>query len=106
MNSPKAKQEKRVIEKQIEVAARAETVWKALMQAEELTRWFPLEAQVTPGEGGEITLSWGADCEGTARIDVWEPNRRIRWIESSSGQPVIVELTIESGGGKTIVRVM
>jgi hypothetical protein len=26
---------------------------------EELKRWFPLDARVTPGEGGKIWVSWG-----------------------------------------------
>jgi len=106
MTSPKAKQEKRVIEKQIEIAALVEAVWKALTQSEELKRWFPLEAQVTPGEGGKITLSWGPGFEGTSQIEAWDENQRLRLIDSSSGQPVAVEWTIESRGGKTLVRVV
>jgi uncharacterized protein YndB with AHSA1/START domain len=72
MTSPKAKQGKQVIENQIEIAAPVEAVWKALTQSEELKRWFPLEAQATPGEGGKITLSWGPGFEGTSQIEAWD----------------------------------
>jgi uncharacterized protein YndB with AHSA1/START domain len=106
MTSPKAKREKRVIEKEIEIAAPVEAVWKALTQSEELKRWFPLDAQVTPGEGGKITLSWGPGYEGIAPIEVWEENHRLRTVDSSSGQPVSVEWTIESRGGKTVLRIV
>ena len=40
----------RVIEKQIRIAAPTDVVWKALTDAEELTRWFPLDAKVKPGK--------------------------------------------------------
>ena len=42
----------------IELHASPEAVWKALTDAAELVRWFPLEARVEPGEGGSIFMSW------------------------------------------------
>lgn len=51
-----AKKDKRKIELSTRLDADAATVWKALTQAEELKRWFPLDASVKPGE---IQLSWG-----------------------------------------------
>jgi len=97
---------KLMIEKQIEIAAPIESVWKALTDGEELSRWFPLTAQVEPGKGGKISLSWGPEWEGTAPIDVWEPKQRLRWTQIVSGQPVAIEFTLESRGGKTLVRIM
>lgn len=49
-------------------------------------------------------LSWGPEWEGTAQIGLWEPNRKLRSIQSGSGSPVTVEWTIETRGGKTILR--
>jgi hypothetical protein len=43
---------KRRLEKQTEAAASPADVWQAL------TKWFPLEARVTPGERGKIFVSW------------------------------------------------
>jgi uncharacterized protein YndB with AHSA1/START domain len=106
MTGARDEQKKLVIEKQIEIAAPVEAVWRAITDGAELSRWFPLEARVEPGTGGKISLSWGPDCEGTAPIDVWEPNRRFRWMETVSGQPVAIEFTLESRGGKTIVRLV
>lgn len=50
-------------------------VWRALTEAEELTRWFPLQARVTPGEGGEIWMSWNghADRPGSCGGELGRP---------------------------------
>ena len=103
MNDAAPKREERRIEKEIEIAAPAEAVWKALTTGEGLTRWFPLEASVEPGAGGKITLSWGPEWQATSEITGWEPNRRFAW---GTGKPVRMEVTIEARGGKTIVRLV
>ncbi len=103
----------RAVEKVIELNAPIEAVWKALTDGQELARWFPLEARVKPGVGGEVFLSWGDWCQGTGKIDVWEPNKRLRWLEplpgaGDAGAPahLAVEWTLESRGGKTILRLV
>ncbi len=58
------------------------------------------------GEGGKISLSWGPGFEGSAPIEIWELNRRLRWIDSSFGQPSAVEWTIETRGGKSLLRLV
>jgi uncharacterized protein YndB with AHSA1/START domain len=98
------------VEKEIEINAPPEAVWKALTNGEELARWFPLSARVKPGAGGSMFLSWGPECEGEARIDAWEPGKRLRAIERPPGaaenQGTIIEWTLEARGGKTIVRLV
>jgi uncharacterized protein YndB with AHSA1/START domain len=89
------------IEKQIEIAAPVETVWNAMVNGTELSRWFPLEASVEPGKGGKISLSWGPEWTGMADIEIWEPNYRLRSVQMVAGQPVTVDWTVESRGGKT-----
>lgn len=106
MTEAKPERKIRKIEKQIELAAPAETVWKMLTDPGELTRWFPLEARVEPGKDGKISLSWGPEYEGTAAIEIWEPNHRLAWVDSGLRQPVRVEWTIESRGGMTILRLV
>jgi len=103
MNDAAPKREERKIEKQIEIEAPPEAVWKALTTGEGLTRWFPLEANVEPGVGGKITLSWGPEWQATSEITAWEPNHRIAW---GTGKPVRMEVAIEARGGKTIVRLV
>jgi uncharacterized protein YndB with AHSA1/START domain len=58
---PNAPGQKSNLEFEIEVAAPVEAVSKALTDAAELSRWFPLEAEVKPGVGGTIRLSWGPE---------------------------------------------
>jgi uncharacterized protein YndB with AHSA1/START domain len=57
-------------------------VWRALTEAEELTRHFPLEARVTPGVGGSIWISWGGAWNGELRIEIWDPPSRLRLTEA------------------------
>jgi Activator of Hsp90 ATPase homolog 1-like protein len=77
-----------------------------LKDPNELTQWIPLEARITLGRNAEISPSWGPAYEGSTRIEVREPNHRPAWIETSTGQPVRVEWTIESRGGKTLLRLV
>ena len=63
---------------EIVIDAPVEAVWKAISEGEELTRWFVEEADVTPGVGGTISISWGGEEKGEGRIDEWEPNRKLR----------------------------
>lgn len=97
----------RVIETTLEIAAPVDAVWKAITDARELERWFPLRARVTPGVGGEVFMSWGPPWEGGSRIEVWEEGRRLRtrgFLEH--GDASRVEYTLEARGGKTVLRLV
>jgi uncharacterized protein YndB with AHSA1/START domain len=95
-----------------------EDVWTALTDAEHLTRWFPLEARVEPGEGGEVFMSWGEGWAGSSRIEVWDPPRRLRLVETRSaydaeGRPVggtpvriAMDWEIEGRAGTTRLRLV
>ncbi len=103
----------RTIEIEVEVDASPEDVWEAISEGEGIRRWFAPEARVSPGVGGSIWLSWGEGAEGEATIDIWEPSKRIRWIEEwgssedEGGATVIaVDFHIEVRGGTTIVRLV
>ena len=115
------KQGPRSIETQIEIAAPVEAVWKALTETDELIRWFPLEARVTPGPGGSIWTSWKElrDCGAESRIEIWEPSRRLRTIEVTplGGTPQtaedaarstarILDYFLETREGKTVLRLV
>jgi uncharacterized protein YndB with AHSA1/START domain len=105
---PKTKPDpSRLIETTLEIDAPVESVWKAISEARELERWFPLHARVSPGEGGEVFMSWGPPWEGGARIEVWEENRRLRtrgFLEH--GDASMVEYTLEARGGRTRLRLV
>lgn len=106
----------RKIDKKVEIDASIEAVWKALTDAEELMRWFPLDARSNPGPGGTIWYSWGPPYEGESQIEIWDPPRRLRlksdWGhgESEKGradlEQVAMDFTLESEGGKTILRLV
>ena len=100
---------------EIIIDAPLEAVWKAISDAEELTRWFVEEASIEPGVGGTITISWGGDAKGHARIDAWEPNRTLRKTlmpfdmgpaKYDGTTPMVDEYTIERRDGKTVLRLV
>lgn len=98
-------------EAEITVAAPLDAVWRALAEGDELARWFPLEARVEPGVGGSVWLSWGGGWEGSSRIDLWEPGRRLRVTNErpgADGSPVLlaVDYWLEPAEGGTRVRVV
>lgn len=98
-------------EERIALAASPDVVWRAIADAEELVNWFPLDAEVTPGKGGSVSLAWGEFWKGTSAIEVWEPNRRLRTVERrTDGAGRVVEIAvdyfIEGQGGDTVLRVV
>lgn len=97
----------RSAEGEVEVGATPEQVWRALTEATELERWFPLEARVSPGEGGSIWMSWGNEHEGSSAIRVWDPPRhlQITWgFEGAPGQ--VTDYWLEGRSGGTRLRVV
>lgn len=102
----------RSLEDRIVIPAPAAVVWRALTDAEELMRWFPPRASVEPGEGGVVRLSWiPGEAGSAARIEIWEPNRRLRTVEhrrDAAGRLVelVVDYFIEGEGGQTVLRVV
>ncbi len=117
---------RRPFETEIEINAPVEAVWKALTDATELTRWFPLEAQVTPGLGGRLRWSVGPPdnlYKWESAIEIWEPNRHLRGAYdglpngtvqsvSASGEPsqaplrIAMDFYLEARGGKTVLRLV
>ena len=94
------------IEQTLKIDAELDRVWKAITTAEDLMRWFPMKADVTPGEGGKIWMSWGEGMEGTEKIEIWEPPRHLRTSWSSPHGPLTVDYYLESEGGQTKLRLV
>src|SRR5215471_11951224 len=108
-------------EHEIEIDAPIEAVWKAITDAEELTRWFSDHAKVTPGVGGTCWVAWG-EGEPQAygkRIEVWEPPHQLTLgplgpeegntgpspeAQTALAPPIIDEYTLETRGGRTLLR--
>jgi uncharacterized protein YndB with AHSA1/START domain len=112
----------RAFEMSLDLAASPDEVWRALTVAEELVRWFPVDAKVTPGAGGSMVWSWGENWDWTTRIDAWEPGRLLRLVQDDArpydaeGRPVAdgpaapariaIEFKLESHRGKTRLRLV
>lgn len=73
-------EKKRKVEKTIEIAAPVSAVWKAITESEELTRWFPLDAEVNPGVGGKIRISWGDKYKWVFKIEAWMTEKHLRLV--------------------------
>jgi uncharacterized protein YndB with AHSA1/START domain len=98
-------EETKTIEVEIAIDADAETVWRAVSEGEELKRWFPVDARVTPGEGGAVWMSFGEGMDWETPIKVWEPNRRLGTGDAGPST-LAVDYYIESKGGETVMRLV
>jgi uncharacterized protein YndB with AHSA1/START domain len=96
----------RSIRKSAVIDVPAGLVWRAITEAEELSRWFPVDARVEPGLGGSIWLSWGSGTEGSAPITAWEAERHLQWTEARGAVKLAVDFHLEAQGGTTIVRLV
>jgi uncharacterized protein YndB with AHSA1/START domain len=115
-------EQRRAFEIALDIDASREDVWRALTEAEELVRWFPLDARVTPGQGGSMVWSWGEGWDWETRIDAWEPGRLLRLVQEDArpsdtqGRPlppgeaeparIAMEFTLETHQGKTRLRLV
>lgn len=122
MNKTTIDAPRRAFEMSLDLAASRDDVWRALTVAEELVRWFPVDARVTPGPGGSMVWSWGEQWDWTTRIDAWEPGRLLRLVQENArpydaeGRPVpagqaapariAIEFMLESHGGTTRLRLV
>lgn len=106
MNAP---MQTRSVEHSIEINAPMEAVWKALTDAEEMTRWFPLQAGENPD--GSVWMAWGDDFKFVARVEASEPMRYVRTVpvfppEQQPPVKMATEVWLESREGKTHVRIV
>jgi len=97
----------RTVEREIAIQAPPDAVWKALTEAEELARWFPLEARTRPGVGGSIWMRWGETYQAESGIEVWEPARHLRIAFPIHGSMrLATDYYLEGKGGGTVLRVV
>ena len=117
-----AAEQTRAFRMSLDLDATPEEVWRALTEAEELVRWFPTGARVTPGEGGTMLWSWGQGEDWVSRIDAWEPGKLLRLVQEDArpydtqGNPlppgeveaarIAIEFTLETTQGKTRLRLV
>lgn len=112
MSTDRRDEEQR-LEVTMDIEAEPQAVWKALTEAEELMRWFPLQARVKAGDDGNIWMSWDGDAEGDLPIEAWEPDRRLAlgWplpvpADEEPASPTALEIDIEGHAGSTTLRLV
>lgn len=97
-------------EMHVDVDAPIEAAWKALTEADGLANWFSPIAKVSgPGLNSEVTIAWSEEWASTSRVDVWEPNRRVRRVNEDilgPGTMLAVDFHLETAGGKTRIRLV
>jgi uncharacterized protein YndB with AHSA1/START domain len=110
------------IEKEIQIDARPEVVWRVITDPSHISRWFSDDADVNDVEGADGTLTWRPGGRGGNReIDMVvpirvvdaEPFRRFsfRWNHAHGETPdetnsALVEFTLLEEPGGTRLRVM
>ena len=97
----------RAVTREITIAAPVDAVWRALTDAEELTRWFPPRARVEPGAGGTLWRGWQSGEEVEERIDRWEPNAHLRSVgRTGAWKNIVTDYHLTTSRGETILRVV
>jgi len=90
------KRDERTFEMELDLRHPPETVWQALTDARELTRWFPARAEVEPRVGGRVLFARDMPgCAFDTRVDRWEPNQRLRLLEPKEHDGAPVELAMD-----------
>lgn len=94
----------------VDLEAPPEAVWRALTEAEEITRWFASEAKSTPGVGGSIWVRWWEGMEMEQGIEISDPPRHLR-LSTPSGKPSPQKLATDfhletREGGTTRLRIV
>jgi uncharacterized protein YndB with AHSA1/START domain len=112
----------RQVTMELDLEATLEDAWRALTDARELTRWFPLAAQVDGRPGGSMVWDWADKFHWTTRVELWEPPNRLRLVQDVErphdveGRPLAdgsilsasmaMDFTLETRQGKTRLRLV
>lgn len=107
----------RSIDVTLDIDAPVEDVYKALTEADELVRWFPLEAG--EHDDGTVWMSWDGDTKFAGEVAASEPPHHVRFVyrqpppardPKTLTDDDLVEIAtdyrIESKGGKTVLRLV
>jgi uncharacterized protein YndB with AHSA1/START domain len=71
-----------VIRRQIQLPAAPAEVWVALTDADDVSRWFGAEVEMSPRLGGQVRFRWPDGVERGAVIEALETDRLLvlRWL--------------------------
>ena len=96
----------------VDIRADVAWVWRSLTDQELLPHWCSPGAQITPRQGGLFRASVDRVAEFEARIDVFEPGRRLRLLYlpaqhlPRSDSVMVDDFILDPVPGGTIVRLL
>lgn len=97
------------VSQSVDVDAPRERVWELLTDPAELPRWWPDAAQLEPGVGGRIVLTFGPGGV-SGEITRWEPPAELGFTWEASNMPGVqlhVAFTLaDLGDGRSRVSVV
>jgi uncharacterized protein YndB with AHSA1/START domain len=100
-----------VIEREVRIAARPETVFDFWADPGRMARWMGRDVRLDPRPGGEFRIDYnGSDIASGTYVEVDRPNRLVlTWGWEAAGDPTppgtsTVEITLERDGDGTILR--
>src|SRR5205085_2552398 len=90
-------------------------VWQALTEPKHLNNWFGLHSDVSPKVGGKIRHSWGEPNMEESTIQIWEPNSRLKVVETTpfgvtfqpsdgASKTRTITYTLKSSGNQTVLN--
>jgi uncharacterized protein YndB with AHSA1/START domain len=104
------------IEREVLIAAPAETVWSIVTEPEHIVRWFADQAEVDLRPGGEVRFSFGGSVPGIGTVErVERPHLfSFRWVspeserdmEAAQGHFTLVEFMLSERDEGTLLRVV
>ena len=69
----------RVVERTVEFAASVDRVWRAITDADELSKWFGDQTEIELVPGSEGAMTWENHGRYAFKVEVVEPPRRLVW---------------------------
>src|SRR5687768_358614 len=103
----------RAIVLEARVDAPPAAVWHALTDGEALADWFAPFVKAQQGAGGIVEMSWDGAAMWPTTIEVWEPERHLRWADpvpaTQEGAPqprLMMDWFISSEAGQTVLRLV
>jgi len=88
-------------------------VWHALTDTEALRDWFAPFVNAGQNVGGIVEMSWDGTNMWPTTIEVWEPERHLRWADPAPSAPdgrpqprLMVDWFISTDAGQTVLRLV
>ena len=88
-------------------------VWHALTNAEALRDWFAPFVNAGQNVGGVVEMSWDGVNMWPTTIEMWEPERHLRWADPAPSAPsdrpaprLMVDWFISTEAGQTVLRLV